>query len=126
MAYVGQRRNDHVPTGARDKWVYLVPITDSTGSSGFPVETDAISSQWIGVWASREDVGGRERFAAQQVSAPYDTRWGLPYAAAFDPDVVNVPKVFALMHKSRRHDIVAAQVIGRSGGVELLTLARNG
>ena len=45
---------------------------------------------------------------------------------AIDPDLIDVPKVFALVCQARHHDIVAASLIGRRTGVELLTLARRG
>jgi hypothetical protein len=115
-----------VAAGRRDRLVQLVAVTQSTGGSGFPVETDQPADESIEVWASIEPLGGRERIQMNQVSAPFDTRWVLPYGTAWDPDIVDVPKTFALMHKGRRYDIVAAAIIGREEGVELLTLARNG
>lgn len=119
------RRSD-VASGKRDRWVELVPITDSVGTSGFPVETDASDPNRIGLWARKEDVSGRERIAMAQEAAPFDTIWDLPYSRAFDPDIVDVSKAFALYHKGRRYDIVNAAIIGRAEGVELLTTATQG
>lgn len=119
-------RVSDVAAGARDQRISLVPITQSEDTSGMPIEVDALEADWIAVMAAKYDLGGRERFSSDQESAPYDTRWSLPYAQRFDPDVVNVPKVFALMHRGRRYDIIAASMIGRRAGVELLTMSRNG
>lgn len=111
--------------GERDRSITLVPVSDSRGSSGFPVETDAATVNQIALWASKNDLGGRERFVANQLTAPYDTRWEVNYRSDIDPDLVNVPKTFALVYQGRRHDIVSASMIGRKEGVELLTLARS-
>lgn len=116
-------RIDAASAGNRDRQVYLVPLTDSQGNSGYPIETEAPQANWIKVLANRYDVSGRERFAADQESASYDTRWTLPYSARFDPEQVDVPKAFTLVYLNRRHDIVAASMLDRRRGVELLTLA---
>jgi hypothetical protein len=57
------------------------------------------------------------------VSAPYDTKWALPYSAEWDPDLVDVRKTRRLVVGGRIHDIVAAQELGRKRGVEVMTLA---
>lgn len=117
-------KRDDAASGKRDRRITLVPRETATGSSGYPVESDGVGD--IELWVSKEDVSGRERFTADQHSAPYDTRWVAPYGAAFDPDLVDVPKVFALEHKGRRLDIVQASHIGRCEAVEFLTLGRMG
>ena len=111
-------------SGRRDRLVQLVPIVDGEDTSGFPTESDGTPE--IEVWASKEDMGGRERIAMAQESAPFDSRFILPFSDAYNPNRIDVPKVFALDCEGRRYDIVAAAEIGRREGVELITLARMG
>lgn len=110
--------------GERDRVVTVQQLTDGAGDSQFPTETWATL---IGTyWCSKEDVGGRERFAMDQTTAPYDTRWQGPYLASLDPELVDVAKTRRLVYQGRVHDIVAASQIGRRDGIEFLTLARMG
>ena len=106
--------------GERDRLVIIQALTESVGTSGRPVEG---WTRLCTAWAKREDLKGSERFAAAQVSAPFNVRWELPYAAAFDPELMDVTKSRRLVYQGRVHDIVAASVIGRREGIELLTLA---
>lgn len=105
--------------GERDREVTVQALTETTGASGFPVETWATLIE--SYWCSKMDIGGRERFAADQLSAPYTTRWEGPFEAALDPETVDVPKTRRLSYQGRFYDIVDAQMIGRREGVEFLT-----
>lgn len=106
--------------GERDRLVTIQQATDSTASSGEPIVT---WSTLTTAFMKRIDASGRERFQAFQISAPYDTRWEMPYRADMDPDLVNVPKLRRLLYKGRCYDIVHAAVINRQDGIELSTLA---
>ncbi len=117
------RRSD-VAAGKRDRLVSLVPIVQSRAASGFP--TEAQDPPTIDLWVSKEDISGRERIVMNQASAPFDTRFVLPFGDAFNPDTIDVPKVFELEYLGKRYDITAAAEIGRREGVEVLTLARRG
>lgn len=110
-------------SGARDRFVTIQAMTASVGGSGFPVET---WSDLSSVWASRQDSRGGERFRADQLSAPFDTRWDVPYSGDWDPELVDVAKLRRLVHEGRAHDIVWAEQIGRKQGIALMTLARQG
>lgn len=116
-------RNGPVGAGTRDRYVYLVPISQSKGSTGFPVETDGTR---FPLWAYKEEMTGQERVLAAQLSAPYTTTWEVDYRPEIDPDLVPVPKAFVLTAEGRRFDIVTAEMIGRKAGVRLSTLARMG
>lgn len=109
--------------GARDRRVTIQqrPAADAADSSGTPTEVGEWSTL-AHVWAEKDEVGGRERFTAQQMTAPYDVRWKIGYRADMDPETVDVAKVRRVLYKSRVYDIVEAQMIGRREGVELLTL----
>lgn len=109
--------------GLRDRSVTIEQVADSTGGSGFPVETWTTLTT---VLARREDASGRERFTEGQLTAPFDARWELPYSADWDPELVSVAKVRRLVHRGRIHDIVHSEIIGRRRGVLVLTLARQG
>lgn len=107
-------------SGARDRQVTIQQGADSKGGSNFPVET------WTDlavVWAAKKEVRGLERFVADQVSAPFDAKWEIPYVASMDPDLIDVPKTRRLVVKGRVHDIVAAAEIGRRQAIELTTLS---
>lgn len=106
--------------GERDRLVIVQQLTESKGASNFPVEA---WSQLTTMYLSKQPAGGRERFVADQVSAPYDTRWEGPYRADMDPELVEVEKKRRLVYKGRVHDIVHAAMIGRYEGIELLTQA---
>lgn len=116
-------RTAPMESGERDKQVTIQRLTDSAGSSRFPVE-DWTTLPAITMFASRRDLGSRERFAASQLSTPADVRWEINYRADMDPDIVNVTKTRRLVYQGRVYDIVAASQIGRQEGVELLTLAQ--
>lgn len=108
--------------GKRDRRVTIQqrPAADAVDAAGAPLET---WTTLVEMAAEKMVIGGRERFLADQKSAPYDTRWRLNYRADLDRDLVDVPKLRRLVYKSRVYDIVDAQVIGRNEGIELLTLS---
>jgi SPP1 family predicted phage head-tail adaptor len=111
---------DTIAAGDLDRLVTIQQLTDEIGSSGFPVETwTTLASAWM----SKGDVSGRERLRAEQLSAPFDTRWQMHYRADMDPELVDVPKKRRLVYQGRSYDIVAAVQLNRREGVELLTLA---
>lgn len=108
--------------GKRDRFLTVQqrPTTDAVDAAGAPSETWTTLYQG---YFERMPIGGRERFDANQLTAPYDTRWRGHYRADMDRDLVDVPKLRRLVYKSRVYDIVDAQTIGRNEGIELLTLA---
>lgn len=107
-------------SGARDRLITVQQLTETLAPSRFPVST---WSDLSSVWAHKEDIGGRERVAQDQTSAPYDTKWTLPYSADWDPELVDVRKARRLLVQGRVHDIVAAAEVGRKAGVEVWTLS---
>jgi len=110
--------------GDRDRYVLIEQQTEGTGStSGFPVDT---WTPLASCWMSKQDVTGRERFAINQLSAPFDTRWEMNYRPDMDPELVDVPKTRRLVYQNRTYDIVMASQSERREGVEVLTLAREG
>ena len=110
--------------GQRDWIVELQQVTDGVDSSGAPLETWTTLVE--NMPAAKYDVRGTERFAAQQLSASYDTRWHINYRTDMDPELHDVAKTRRLVHRGRVHDIVAATMVGRREAVELLTLAKVG
>lgn len=113
--------SSQVAAGRRTRLVTIQQLTESKGASGFPVESWTLL---INVMASKDDQVGQERYAAQQLSSPFDTTWQLPYLAGLDPELLNVPKKRRLVYQNRVHDIVSASPIGElHRGIELRTLA---
>lgn len=117
------RRTVPLESGERDRYVTVQQLTESAGSSHFPVET---WTELCRMFMSKIDVGGRERLAADQLSAPYTTRWEANYRPDIDPDLVDVVKQRRLVYQGRVYDITSASMIGRNEGVEFLTLANPG
>lgn len=107
-------------SGERNKLITIQQLTESAGASGFPVETWSTLATAI---ASRRPLGGRERVTADQVSAPFDTQWQIPYRPDMDPDLLNVTKVRRLVIEGRVHDIVSASPVGQKRGIELMTVS---
>lgn len=106
--------------GCLDREVVIQQLTESAGTSGFPVESWSTLDT---VWMEKMAVTGSERFRAAQLSAPIQTRWQLHYRADMDPDLVDVPKSRRLLYLGRVYDITSAEEIGRQEGIELMTLA---
>ncbi len=110
--------------GARDRLVTIQerPDADAKAPSGYPVETWTTLAD---VWMHKYDISARERYSFQsnQESAPYDTKWTLPWMDTMDPETVDVRKLRRLLVNGRVHDIVGANEIGRRNGIELQTLA---
>lgn len=119
-------RRGPMSSGERNRIVTLQQrsATDAVDTAGFPVET--WTTLVAAMPASRVDITGREQVNASQQSARQDTRWEMNYIASMDPELVDVPKLRRLVHQSRVYDIVAASVIGRRDGIELVTLAKVG
>lgn len=106
--------------GERDRATTLQRATGASDAAGFPTETWA--TLVTPVWMRREDIGGKERFAAAQVTATYTTRWEMGYRSDMDPELVNVKQLRRLVYQGRAYDIVEASIIGRREGIELLTI----
>ena len=109
--------------GERD-WVITIqqrPLADEADDSGAPLEdwTDLVTMP-----AAKYDISGQEKFAAQQLSASYDTRWEINYRVDMDPELIKVAKFRRVLHRGRVQDIVDASMIGRREGIKLMTLAK--
>ena len=121
---MARRGREQLEPGERDWIVTIQQLTqpDQADDSGAPIEnwTTLVSA----MPAAKYDISGRERFTAEQLSAAYDTRWEMNYRLDMDPELVNIAKTRRLVHRGRVHDIVAASMIGRREGLELLTLTK--
>lgn len=105
--------------GALDREVTIEQ--QSEAASGYPSET--WTTLEAGVWMSKQDTRGGERFRAAQLSAPYDTVWQLHWRDDMDPDLLDVPKTRRLVYRGRVYDIVRATELGRREGIALETVA---
>lgn len=113
-------RRQGATAGERDRFVMIQALTESEGTSGFPVET---FTDFVEEWMAKADLSGMERFRADQLSTRYDTRWEMPYTADMDPETVDVAKTRRLKYQGRYYDIVSASMRGRYEAIELLTLS---
>lgn len=107
--------------GDLDREVTIEQLTSSVGATKFPVET--WSTLHAGVWMSKEQASGSERFGFGQLQASLVTVWTMRYIADMDPDLLDVPKARRLVYGGRTYDITAAVHIGRKDRIELTTLA---
>jgi head-tail adaptor len=111
-------------TGERTQTVVLQqrPVADAVDTSGAPTEVTEWTTLVASMPAGKYDLQGAEKLRAEQLSARYDTRWEINYRADMDPDLLDVAKLRRILHRGRIHDIVAASVIERRDGIELMTL----
>lgn len=108
--------------GERDAYVTIQQIAQSSeDDSSFPMEDP---TELTKTWMQKIDVRGSERFAAGQLSSPFDTIWRMDYRPDMDPDVIDVPKTRRLIHKGRTYDIVRAGFAAPRMVIELETLAK--
>lgn len=125
MAHRPAPRGRGATTGSRDKVITIQarPAGVTRDTSGAPID-GPWTTHLDTVLAEREDIQGRERLTAQQLTAQYDTRWRIPFVASMDPDALNVPKLRRVVYRGRVLEIVFARTLGRQEGIELLTLAK--
>ena len=117
------RRMTPMEPGERNRQVLIEQIVESAGASSFPVENWG-DLGWV--YMAKFDLGGNERFQADQLSSRYDTRWEMGYRSDMDPELIDVAKVRRLVYQDRIYEIVTASHIGMREGVEILTIARLG
>lgn len=106
----------------RTKLVTIEQLTEPTGGS-FP------TGSWTTLataWMERIDTSGDERFTAEQLSAPSQVRWRMPYQSNMDPEAIDVAKVRRLTYKGRIYDILSGTPIGEHCQIELETKAKAG
>lgn len=115
------RRQHPMEAGERNRLITLTPYAQGVDTSGFPTLTAGTP---IDLWASRIDIGGRERSKASQETAAYDTRWEVSYVADLDPELEPVAATWILTSRGREHDVVFASLIEGKSGIEILTLAK--
>lgn len=117
-------------TPAGERFVPVViesrPAAEAVDPSGAPTE---------GTWSTlspcsfmkRVEATGKERFDADQRSAPVTTTWKMNYRRDMDPDqVTDFTKVRRLKVHGRIYDIVFGEVVGLNEEIALETLARQG
>jgi hypothetical protein len=101
----------------------MITQVEGTTDSGMPGMTDGES---ISLMASKQDTKGDEGFTADQMSAPFLTRWTTSYHRSIDPDLVESAKKYVLQYENRRYDVQSVSVIGRRDCIEILTIGRQG
>lgn len=117
-----RRTPDRLHAGRRDRLVTIRQLTEGVdANSGEPTET------WTPLVCdmptSKTDVSGDEEFKADQVSARFDTEWGMGWHDDMDPDRFDVPKVRDLQFGQRVFDIVECVEVGRKAGLIIRTIA---
>lgn len=115
-----------IDAGYRNKRITVQRLTESKGDAGEPVE-DWDTLEPLELDASKVDVGGYEAFGTNQLTARFDTVWGIEYREDMDPDLLSVAKLRRVLYQNRAYDIVEAYPVGHNKeGIELRTLARRG
>lgn len=106
--------------GALDREVTIQTLTESVGATRLPIESWVRLDEW---WMARRDQRGYERFRAGQNAGAAETAWQGQYREDMDPERIDVVKKRRLLYAGRAYDIVAASVIGRNEGIEVITIA---
>lgn len=102
----------------------LVTIEQATETRDTTSKAPKLTWTTLGTaFMAAKPMRGRERFAAEQLSASGDTVWHTHYRADMDPEAIDVPKLRRLSFRGRRHEIVAATHVGMRDGLELVTIA---
>lgn len=101
--------------------VTIQQVTESAGTSKFPVETWSTLNSTA--WMFRQFLSGGEKFTTGQLSSSSIARWEMRYVADMDPDLLDVVKKRRIVYQGRTYDILAAEHIGRQDGIALTTLA---
>lgn len=110
-----------VEAGARDRLVTIQQRADAETDSGFP------GDDWTTLataYVSKRDLSVRERYSANQLSAPGDTEWQMPYRPDMDPELVDVAKERRLSYRGRFYDITGAKHDGLREGIVLTTIVK--
>lgn len=106
--------------GALDRRVLIEQAT-----AGAPSASGEVPLTWAtlaDVWASKEELSGRELFQAQQVAAKVDTRFRVRYSS--DIAAVTPSEMYRLVCEGRTYDITAVLELGRREGLEILAWER--
>lgn len=117
-------RQQSQATEERDRAVTIEEMTESKGSTGFPLES--WSTLVENYWCSKHDRTGQERFAVGLQTSPMFTNWVGSYRADMDPELLDVTKLRRLVYKGRQYDIIAAKQVGMKESIEYQTIARMG
>lgn len=115
-------------SGQRRKLITIQQLTESRGTSNFPIEDWTLLRRLL---ASREDLQAprrfREDFKGDQLTALTETKWQIPYCADIDPETVAVPKTRRLVYRDRVYDITSATIHEATTGgryIEFMTVAK--
>lgn len=113
--------------GERDKLVTIQRGVQTKGTSHLPV-TSWNDLAPLTAYMRRIDASGSERLTSAQLQASVDSEWEMPYVAAMDPELVDVPKLRRLVYAGRTFNIQRAVLRDAPEGkqIRLWTLARSG
>lgn len=113
-----------IAAGQRTRLVTIQQLTESEGTSGFPVETwTTLRTEYM----SRQDLRANEHFATNQTSAFAETQWHGVYSADMDPELVDVAKVRRFSVEGRIYDILSGSRLEPfKSGLEYTTIAKQG
>jgi SPP1 family predicted phage head-tail adaptor len=102
----------------------LVTIQQGTASKDATSKAPKMTWTTLGTaYMAARPARGRERFAAEQLSASGDTVWHTHHREDMDPEAIDVPKYRRLVYRGRTHEIISAIHLGMREGLELVTLA---
>jgi len=102
----------------------LVTIEQATESRDSTSKAPKLTWTTLGTaFMAAKPMRGRERFAAEQLSAAGDTVWHTHFREDMDPEAYDIPKLRRLSYRGRRHEIVAATHVGMRESLELVTIA---
>ena len=102
-------------SGKMDRLITIGEFTSVQDSYGQETET---WTEFATVWAEKIDIKARERFAAQQDIAEETTRFRIRWLAGLTPKM-------RIVHDGKVYNITGIAELGRRGGLEITTEARD-
>jgi SPP1 family predicted phage head-tail adaptor len=101
--------------GKLNKRITIQKYTTTVNENGFEVEA------WVDykpIWASRDDLQGREYYAAAAVQSENTVKFGIRYIKELDQDIseeaIEVTKLFRIKYINSTFDIKSIAKIGKN------------
>lgn len=104
--------------GERDRLI----IFERRQQTGRTAKGEAIFDyvEFAKAWASKKDIGDRERLLAQQVAASITTRFGTDW----NPTLDQIDPTFRIRFGGRIYEITGVKEVGTRDGIEFTTSAQ--
>jgi len=113
-------------TGKLNKRITIQKFTDTVNENGF------IGKVWVDykpIWSSRDDLQGREYYAAAAVQSESTVKFGIRYMKELDQDAsiekTAVTKLYRIKYINSILDIKSIAIIGKNQFMKINAMAAN-